>query len=120
MVTDWAVEWVVDEQILHDSFLVCDGFRRLGVDFHAIGGHGLAGWDELWDEFDFVVVARIGLSYFCEADTAASDDGHRRMVAVMRNLDAVLQSDLDDGFFAFKLAFFAINLQRGHFCIFRN
>src|SRR5690606_20964101 len=68
-------------------------------------------------QLQLVIGPRVGLGDLRQADAATGDDGQSRVVAIMRDLDDVLEGDLKDGLFALKRADLAINGNLGHGCI---
>ena len=47
LVTDWTIQWMVDEKKLHHRFADCQNFRALGQYGHALRRLGVTGNLEL-------------------------------------------------------------------------
>ena len=79
-----AIDRMVDEQEFEHRFLRGLGLRALGVDHHALGDFGVARDLQLGRLLDLD-----------QAHPAIADDGQRRMIAVVRDLDPDLLGGLD-------------------------
>ena len=86
LVTDGAVERVIDEQELEDTRARVNDIRGLGVHHHALGDRRRARGLQLRHLLDLH-----------DADAAGPVDSEARVVAVVGNPDAGLDGRLEDG-----------------------
>ena len=109
-----AIHGVVDKQVFHDRLLVEDRLGRVGVDHLAIARGGLAGGEQLGDRFQLVVVAGVGSPDLGKADSTVGDDRKPVVVAVMGDLDPIIQGDLKDHLALLEFDFPAVDGNGGH------
>ena len=84
LVTDWTIQWVVDEEKLHHRFADRQNFRALGQYRHPLRHRRVTGNLELRHLLDLD-----------ETHAAVTGDGKLRVVAVVRDIDAYPRRHLD-------------------------
>ena len=104
---------MVDEQILHHRLLIRDRLGTICINDHPFTCRRMARRHQLWNRLKLSSL-RIGLPNFCEADTAVRRNRQSRVIAVVRDLNLVLQSDIDDRLTFFKLERNAVDSQFWH------
>jgi hypothetical protein len=108
LIADWAIERVIDEQKFKRVFLRTDYriTRAMGLDHHAIGHVHRATGLQLGHELDdrISVIVQIGFpclavhlrhAHIYQTLPAVGRSGHRWMVAEMRQIDAIIQAELE-------------------------
>ena len=114
LITDRAVDGVINQQQFHDLLLVGHRLGAIGMDHHAVRCRLLTGRHELRPWFEFVVVAGIRRPDFRQTNTTVGRDRETGVVAVMGNLDFVAKRDLEDGLTGLKVKRLAVDGDRGH------
>ena len=113
LVAHRAVDRVVDEQELHDRLLVGDGLGAIGVDDHAFGRRLLAGGDKLRERLELARL-RVRRPDLAEADAAVGHHGETGVVAVVRDLDLVVEGCLQDGLAGLEGVLLAVDRELWH------
>ena len=90
-----AIDGVVDEEELHHRLLVRDRLRAVGVHNHAFSSDLLAGRHELRERLEFAGL-RIGLPDLSEADAAIRHHRETRVIAIVRDLNVLVEGGLQD------------------------
>ena len=113
LVAHRAVDRVVDQQELHDRLLVGHRARAVGGDHHAVRAVGLAGGLQLAHGLELAALG-VRHRHLGKADPAVGRDRHGRVVAVVRDLHVVAESDLEDLLALGELVRGAVDRDLGH------
>src|SRR5215472_426891 len=103
LVTNRAIERVIDQQEFHNSFLRLERLWRVRENHHPVGRRHRAGGDRLWRLFDFD-----------QTHAAIAGDRKALVVAEMRDLDPGMLTGLKNGAAARHLHFAPIDRQFYH------
>ena len=113
LIADRAINWMVDQQILHHCLLIGDRLGAIGINDHAFASWRMTCRHQLWNRLKLTCL-RIRLPDFCEADAAVGWHRQSWVIAIMRNLDFVLQRNIDDRLTFFEIKKDAVNSQFWH------
>ena len=113
LIADRAINWMVDQQIFHDRLLIGDRLGAIGINDHAFASWRMTCRHQLWNRLKLTCL-RIRLPDFCEADAAVGWHRQSWVIAIMRNLDFVLQRNIDDRLTFFEIKKDAVNSQFWH------